>query len=57
MNSLQICKIIRDEGFAPDTVIKTETGQRTIYEILEAAIIGAFDQIEKEKEKEKRNNA
>lgn len=38
--------VIRAYGLDPDTVVETENGKRTIFEVVEAGIMAALDEIE-----------
>ncbi len=41
-----ILQILNNEGIEPNTVVETENGERTAFQILEGAILGAIETIE-----------
>ncbi len=40
--------LLRQQGIDPDYQVETDDGNRTAYEVLEAAVLGALEQIEEE---------
>lgn len=39
-------EILECQGINPDTLVNTDTGERTALEVLESAILGAVEEIE-----------
>ena len=51
MNEL-ITQLIRKQGYNPDTLV----GLRTVFEIVESHILGAFDEIDEYEDEQRRDD-